>query len=72
MINYDCYRYDYTCYDGYEGLLTIKSYHEYRDLMSQIVAGSFNFGDDVRCPDSFWGEVDGNAMHRIVSAIQNQ
>jgi|GEM_PF-4978913 len=67
-INYDCYRFRYTDYNGVRGVAATDNAVEYKRLVSELAGGRLAAPDAREASD--WGVLDGMAGERIESAIE--
>jgi len=71
-INYDCYDYGYTDFNGAEGLYTTNRYSTFVSLVERLTENNSAYEEarikQVACAKE-WGMQDGRSMERIISLI---
>jgi hypothetical protein len=71
-INYDCYDYGYTDFNGAEGLFTTNRYSTFVSLIERLTENKTAYEEarakQMACA-SEWGMQDGRSMERIISLI---
>ncbi|QHA81692.1 hypothetical protein E3Z27_08325 [Pseudomonas mediterranea] len=71
-INYDCYDYGYTDFNGAEGLFTTNRYSTFVSLVERLTENNIAYDEarakQVACAKE-WGMQDGHSMERIISLI---
>lgn len=71
-INYDCYDYGYTDFDGAQGVFTVKKYGDFSGVLQQITEDPSAYAAARQAQQACaaeWGMHDGKSMQRILDLL---